>query len=384
MLTSSSAQLFYFDEDTTYLDHGGYGATPREVMSAYIEECQKVEEAPRPFFEFDFYNTWQQHAAMVAQRFSAQAEDLALTNNATDGLNAVLRSTPLQSDDEILITSWTYGAIANAARYMARRQGARVIEAPFHYPNPNPEQCLEALKAAITPRTKIAIVDHITSATALVLPIEKMVQLCHEYNVAVLVDGAHVPGQLSLDLQTIHADWYVANLHKWYFVPRGCGFLWAGKQRQIELVPSVLSWDIEKPFPHSFEWIGTRDPSTWLSIPAAFNFMDHLGENNVRQHNHTLIKEGAALLAKAWHISSTTPASMTGSMILVPLPADINFPATDEGRRKLQMLLWNSYKIACPCILYGNKLYIRISAQIYNKAADYEKLAQAISAIKKA
>src|SRR5271163_3293439 len=187
------------------------------------------------------------------------------------------------------------------------------------------------------------------------------------------------PGNVALDISAVGADWYVGNLHKWYFAPRGCGFLWAHPDRRERLAPTVLSWDIDKPFPHSFEWTGTRDPSAWLSVPAAFDFMDRFGEDEVRKHNHDLVMEGTRLLARAWKVEIPTPESMITGMALAPLPAISGFSATEVDRAKIQATLWEDHRIACPCILFGGRLHVRVCAQIYNEIEDYEKLARAVS-----
>jgi isopenicillin-N epimerase len=383
MAIGDCKQLFSFDEGVTYLDHGAFGVAPTEIRRVSVQWRERVEAAPRPFFDADFRPRWREVAAIVARRFSASAEDLALVDNVTDGVNAVRRSLSFELGDEILITSMTYGAVANAARRIAAEQGARVVEARIPYPAPRPELCIEAIRAAITPRTRLAILDHITSATALVLPVAEMTAACRERGVPVLVDGAHVPGVLPLDIEAIGADWYVANLHKWHFAPRACGFLWARRDRRERLAPTVLSWDIDEPFPHSFEWTGTRDPSAWLSIPAAFAFMDRLGEADVRRRNHDLVVEGAKILASAWGVANDAPDGMIGAMALLPLPESSSFAATLEGRERVQRALWEAHKIACTCMLFEARLYLRVCAQIYNSPDDYEKLARAIDGMRR-
>ena len=378
MAIGEARQLFSLAEGTTYLDHGAFGVAPNEVLRVAAQMREWVEAAPRPFFDNECRPRWREAAALVAKRFSARAEDLALVDNVTDGVNAILRSLSFAPGDEILITSMTYGAVANAARRIAGRQGARVVEARLPYPALGDEACVEAVRAAIGPKVKLAILDHIVSPTALVLPVAEMVRTCRERGVAALVDGAHVPGHIPLDIEAIDADWYVANLHKWHFVPRACGFLWARRDRQEGLASTVLSWDIDKPFPYSFEWTGTRDPSSWLTIPAAFAFMDRFGADNVRKHNHDLAIEGAALLAKAWGVPPGAAAHMTGAMVLVPLPARSATPPTYQGCEGLQKALWNDHRIACACMLFEGRVALRVCAQIYNTIDDYEKLARAV------
>ena len=384
MISSGTRNLFPLKETAVYLNHGGFGVAPREVMAARAAILREIEEAPSPFFAHEYRRRWNSTAAYLAARLGVAADSVALVDNVTDGINAVLRAFAFKPGDEILTTSQTYGAIDLAAQHIAHGQGVTVVRMPIPFPSPTPERCLDALQAALTPRTRLAILDHVTSSTALVLPVAEMARVCRERGVAVLVDGAHVPGNVALDISSILADWYVANLHKWYFVPRGCGFLWAASDRRGGLVPNVLSWDIKREFPHSFEWTGTRDPSTWLSIPAAFAFMDRFGEEKIRAHNHALVRQGMALLAEAWKVRVDTPDCMVGSMGLVPLPDNMPYATDEQSRLRLQKRLWDGFGIeACPSFSHAGKIWLRFSAQIYNSLDDYEKLARAIAALRK-
>jgi isopenicillin-N epimerase len=379
MISSEARDLFPLKKGAVYLNHGGFGVTPREVMTARAAILREIEKAPSPFFTHDYRGKWNSTAVCVAARLGVAPDSLALVDNVTDGINAVLRAFAFKSGDEILTTSLTYGAIDLAAEHIARRYAATVVRMPIPFPNPSPARCLEALHAALTPRTRLAILDHVTSSTALVLPIAEMARICRERGTAVLVDGAHVPGNVPFDISAIAADWYVANLHKWYFVPRSCGLLWAAPDRRGGLVPNVLSWEIKREFPHSFEWTGTRDPSAWLSIPPAFAFMDRFGEEKVRAHNHRLVRQGMALLTQAWKVRTDTPDSMISSMALVPLPDGMPYTTDEESRIRLQRRLWDRFGVeANPSFAANGTIWLRFSAQIYNSLADYEKLARTI------
>ncbi len=383
MISLEARDLFPLREGTAYLNHGGFGVAPREVMAARAAILREIEEAPSPFFTHDYRGKWNSTAGCVAVRLGVAPDSLALVDNVTDGINAVLRAFAFKSGDEILTTSLTYGAIDLAAEHIARRYAATVVRMPIAFPNPSPARCLAALHAALTPRTKLAILDHVTSSTALVLPIAEMTRICRERGIAVLVDGAHVPGNVPFDISAIAADWYVASLHKWYFVPRSCGLLWAAPDRRGGLVPNVLSWEIKREFPHSFEWTGTRDPSAWLSIPAAFAFMDRFGEEKVCAHNHGLVRQGMALLTQAWKVRADTPDSMIGSMALVPLPEGMPYTTDEESRIRLQRRLWDRFGVeANPSFTANGTIWLRFSAQIYNSLADYEKLARAVLALR--
>jgi isopenicillin-N epimerase len=383
MLNAHSRSLFLLDPELVYLNHGAFGATPKEVLEAKIQIVTEIEKNPVEVFEHKLRGQWQKVADKIAARFSLQLNSVAIIDNATDGIVAVLRSFPLAEGDEILITSLTYGAVALTARHITENQGAKIVMAELHFPDPDPEQCVQAVAQALTARTKIAILDHITSSTALVLPIADMIAACHMRSVPVLVDGAHAPGHIALDIPALNADWYIANLHKWYFVPRGCGFLWAAPFRRDGLMPNVLSWDVGYPFPLDFRWTGTRDPSNWLAVSAAFDFMDSVGEANVLDHNHKLIREATALLADMWKFRTTTPDSMTAGMTLVPTPDGLPYPGTQEGRDRFEAELKDKHNIIVnPAFAHEGRIWLRIAAQIYNGLEDYEKLGRAVLALR--
>jgi isopenicillin-N epimerase len=378
MLTADSRSLFQFAPGLIYLNHGGFGATPREVFDIKQRILLEIERNPAAMFQHSLRALWQGIAEKIARRFSLETGSVAMVDNVTDGIVAVLRSLPFKPGDEILLTSMTY-----AARHIAERHGAKVRLAALRFPDPDPQQCIDAVTRSLTSRTKIAILDHITSPTALLMPLVEIIAACRSRGVSVLVDGAHAPGQIALDISALNADWYVGNLHKWYFVPRGCGFLWAPSERRSGLTPNVLSWDAGAPFPSNFAWTGTRDPSSWLAVPAAFDFMDRFGEGTVRQHNHQLIRDSLTLLAGMWNFRVTTPDAMTASMTLVPAPDGLPYSATDEGRACFEADLHDRHDIVVnPSFAHRGKIWLRITAQIYNGIEDYEKLGKAVLALR--
>jgi isopenicillin-N epimerase len=382
MLSGDNRDLFSLACSLTYLNHGGFGATPKSVLAEKKRILDEIEKNPAEFLSCKVRPGWHQVTDKIASRFALQPGSLAIVDNATDGVVAVLRARCLSAGDEILTTTMTYGAVQMAARHIAESQRARITTAEISFPCPGPEQCIEAIARAITPRTKLAILDHITSATALVMPLKEMIAVCHGRDIGVLVDGAHAPGQVALDVRGLEADWYVGNLHKWYFAPRGCGFLWAKPGREDRLMPNVLSWDISQRFPSNFAWTGTRDPSNWLAVPAAFDFMDHFGERVVREHNHRLIRDAIAVLADMWGFRVTTPEVMTAAMTLVPVPDGRQYPGTDEGRNRLELDLRDKYNIVVnPAFARDGRIWLRITAQMYNDIADYQKLGEAVLAL---
>ena len=374
-----------FPQECTYLDHGGFVVTPREILEVQYEHRQQIEKAPRIFFAQEYPLLWKRVSKAVAERFNVRENDMAFVQNVTDGVNAVLRSLDLHEGDEILTTSLTYGAIDKAAHRIATLNGAVRIVVPMPFFSDlyhRPADYIELLRKAIGPRTKLVILDHISSASALLFPIKEMVSVCREYSLPVLVDAAHVPGQVSFDINSINADWYVASLHKWYFIPRSCGFLWAAPEHQKRLVPNILSWDCDLSFPTSFRWTGTQDVSPLISIPDAFAFMDRFGEQNVMRHNHELVMEGMKILCEAWNTRAYAPESMIGSMVTLPMPKGLPFDLSVSGCEDIQTMLWKEKQIAVSIPFAQNgRHHVRIAAQIYNGPEDYEKLAKAVLAL---
>ena len=221
-----------------------------------------------------------------------------------------------------------------------------------------------------------------TSETALVLPLAEMAAACRARGVAVLVDGAHAPGAIDVDIARLGVDWYVANLHKWAFAPRSCGILWAAPERRRDLHPGVLSWGVTSgDWLQEFDWTGTRDPSPWLAAPAALDFMrEVLGVDAMRRHNHALAVESAALLARRWRRPWTTPESMVGCMVTVALPERLG--AGDPAlAQRLRDALFERHAIEVPVIARAGALWARVALQVYNEAGDVERLADAVEAL---
>jgi isopenicillin-N epimerase len=324
-------------------------------------------------------------AARVAAFLRCDADGLVFVDNATSGIVAVLRSMPLSAGDEILLPDHAYGGVARAAAFIAKERGATVATFTLPFPDANPEATLAALVAAIGPRTRVALLDHVTSETALVLPLAAMAEACRARGVAVLVDGAHAPGAIDVDLAALAdagVDWYVANLHKWAFAPRATGILWAAPARRRGLHPAVLSWGVTNDdWLAEFDWTGTRDPSAWLAAPAGIDFMtDRLGVAAMRGYNHRLAWDAAHRLADRWGTSFRVPEAMIGCMAAVALP-DRLAPATPVDAARIRDALLFEHRIEVPVLARDGALYVRVSIQVYNEAEDVERLADAIDAM---
>ena len=220
----------------------------------------------------------------------------------------------------MLTTNHAYPAVRKALTFLCRGAGATLVEAAVPFPLTGDDQVVAAVEAALGPKTRLAVFDHVTSQTAVVYPVARLIELCRSRNVPVLVDGAHVPGMLPLDLSALGADWYTGNAHKWLFSPKGCGFLWARPEHQPDLHPLVISHGLDQGYLAEFDWVGTRDPSAWLAVTDAIAFHGRLGHQAVMCHNRDLATEAADLLADTWGTDQGAPRAMRGSMATVRLP----------------------------------------------------------------
>ena len=295
------------DPAIAYLNHGGFGVTPQAVLAEQDRWRARIERNPTHFLTYEVDDALREAAAPVAAAIGAAAADVVFIDNATTGLNAVLRSLDFEPGDEILITSLSYPAIRKAAQYTASRSGARVVEVEIALPVADDAAILRAVASGLSIRTKLAIFDHIASHTALVMPAARLTRLAQEAGARVLIDGAHVPGQMPLDVTAVGADWYVGNLHKWYFAPRSCGFLWASKAMQRITHPLAISHGYGDGFRAEFDWTGTRDVTPALATPAALAFHERLGGTALMTRNTALARDAAALLVEQWHTETTGP-----------------------------------------------------------------------------
>ena len=317
-------------------------------------------------------------ASRLATVLRTTGDRIAFVENATTGVNAVLRSLPIARGDRVLTTTHVYPAVRNAIRFICTRAGAELVELQVPFPLTSEEVLLERLEDGLRQGVSLAVLDHVTSPTGLVLPIQRMVQRCKAHGVRVLVDGAHAPGMVPLDLSALGADWYTGNAHKWLFAPKGCAFLWAAENTPT-IHPTVISHDYGAPFPRAFDWTGTKDPSAWLALPAALDFMENLGFERILEHNRRLALEARDLLCEAWGTKAPAPDSMIGALAAVRCPGTMT-ERSQEDADAFRDRLWREERIEVPVIFFDDALWIRVSAQIYNGRPQYERLARAVMA----
>ncbi|MDP6692129.1 MAG: aminotransferase class V-fold PLP-dependent enzyme [Alphaproteobacteria bacterium] len=364
------------EDGAIYLNHGTVGVTPNQVLAAQWEIKQRIEAHPARFMLRDLKPGLRAAADRVAGHLGGRGEDYIFTDNATTGINAVLRSAHLRPGDEVLVTDHTYGAVANAARYACEQAGASLVTVLIPFPIADEAAALAAIESGLSDHTRIAILDHITSETGIVLPLAELVDLCHDAGAQVLVDGAHAPGTIGLDIPGLGAEWYAANLHKWLFAPRGCGVLWAREDVQPELHPAVISWRLGEGYTAEFDWTGTRDPSPFLCLPAALEFLDGLGAEAVCSYNHELAVGAAAMMADRFEGTMGAPAAMASAMALAPLPE--NLPAEAVEADALRDHLLYEHNIEVPIVVRAGRLWARLAAQVYCQMTDFEVLAGAV------
>jgi isopenicillin-N epimerase len=365
------------DPDVAFLNHGSFGATPRAVLAEQERWRACMERHPTHFMSEELPSALRAAAAQLAAFVGAQANDLVFVENATAGCNTVLRSLNLEPGDEILVTDHGYPAVRKAAEHAAARAGARVVEAAVPFPLADLAQIVAAVADKLGPRTRLAIFDHVTSPTAIICPVRELTALCHAAGALVLIDGAHGPGMLSFDVPSIGADWYTGNCHKWLMAPKGSGFLWARPERQAETHPLVISHGFGQGFTQAFDWVGTRDPSAWLAVPAAIDFHGRLGGARLRERNAALAREQATALARTWKTERGAPDALTGAMAAVRLPLR---DAGPERAQELRVRLFVDHRIEVPVMPFAGALWARVSAHAYNQPADYARLAAAFAA----
>lgn len=368
-------ELFQLSPDLLHLNHGSYGAVPKVVRDEQDRWRARIESNATGFFRDELRGELRRLAGIAAERFGGDAGGWVFCENATQAVNSVLASFGLKAGDEILTTSHAYGAVTKAMTIWALRFGARVVNAPLPAIVEDEDAIVDAIARAFSDRTKLLIVDHITSATATVFPVRRIVKAAKERGIAVLVDGAHAPGQLPLDVEEVGADWYTGNAHKWLFAPKGCGLLWTAPGQREKTRPVVLSHGAPDGYTEAFDWIGTRDVTPWLCFEAAARFHDSLGGEALMTRNRLLAAEAAEMISSRRGSRPSAPASLRAAMACLTLPRPGVDPSAGPA---LMRALRDCCNAIVPAYVFGGALCFRISAQIYNETRDYEDLAQAI------
>jgi len=373
IVTNFAAQ-WGLDPAVEYLNHGSFGACPTAVLAEQAALRAEMEREPVDFLKEALPARLDAAREELAKFLGADPADLAFVPNATSGVNAILRSLQFASSDEILVTSHTYAACRKTVDFVARRSGARVVIAALPFPCPDEESVVEAILRAASERTRVALIDHVTSPTALVLPLRRLVEALAARGIDTLVDGAHAPGMVPIDLRDLGAAYYTGNAHKWLCAPKGAAFLHVRRDRQAGIHPSVISHGYTAGFHAEFDWTGTLDPTPWLCIPAALRHIGGLlpgGWPQVMRTNHELALRARDVLLDRLGVRAPAPDGMFGSMAAIPLPSRADGAALDtvalhDWLRARGVEAW----------LHPHPVpLVRLSAQLYNRLEQFRHLA---------
>jgi isopenicillin-N epimerase len=378
------------DPNVVFLNHGSFGACPTEVLRYQADRRAELEANPVRFLVRELFDRLDAARVSLARFVGADPDGLAFVPNATTGVNAVLRALAVERDDELLVTNHAYKACANALDFVAGRAGARVVVVDVPFPLTSADQVVEAVLGGVTSKTRLALLDHITSPTALVFPVERLVRELTARGVETLIDGAHAPGMVPLDLRALGATYYAGNCHKWICSPKGAGFLYVAAARRADVRPAVIShgatasWPGRSRFQMEFDWVGTADPTAYLSVPKSLEVMATLvpgGWAAIMAANRSLALEGRRLLCDTLGTGAPCPDDMVGSIASVPLPDGAATEVVWRRPDSIQQQLYDGWGIEVPIHSWPNapRRLIRISAQLYNRREHYVTLAEALS-----
>lgn len=368
---------FLIDPSVTFLNHGSFGAVPRQVFRVFQSWQRELERQPVEFLGRRATALMAEARVALGNYLGTRSDNLIYTTNVTVAINIVARSLVLAPGDEVLATDHEYGAMDRTWRFLAKECGFTYKIQPIPLPLTTPEAFLNSFWKGVTPRTRVIFISHITSPTALIFPVEQVIKRARAQGIITVIDGAHVPGQIPLQLDELGADFYGGNLHKWLCAPKGAGFLYASPQRQLSLKPLVVSWGYESETPGTsqfvdeHEWWGTRDLSTFLSVPAAIGFQEQHDWDKVRIACHGLVVDGVRNICSLTGLQPLSDSTRFAQMAAVPLPDTVDADL-------LKIRLYEKYHIEVPVFQWKDRKLIRISVQGYNTERDVNKLVNAL------
>ncbi len=372
---------FLLDPEVIFLNHGSFGATPKPVFDIYQEWQRQLETQPVKFLIKDFHENFRSARHQLAAFLGADPLNLVFIPNATFGMNVIARSLNFQERDEVLTTNHEYGACDNIWSFLNRKTGLKVVRQKIPLPLPSPEEIADRIWEGMTAHTRLIFLSQITSPTAVRLPVEEICRKAREAGILTLIDGAHAPGQLDLNLEEIGADFYVGNCHKWLLAPKGSAFLHVLPERQELIEPLVVSWGWGENCPYEsdsriltlLEWWGTIDPAAYLSVPAAIQFQEDHNWNDVRELCHTLVTETLVRIETLTGMPSIYGHNKGN---FIQLGAAELPPGCQPD--KLQSWLYDQNRIEIPIIEWENLWLVRPSVQGYNTREELDKLVEAV------
>jgi len=372
-VTGALRAQFMLDPEVVYLDHGCYGACPRAVFERYQAWQAELEHRPVEFLGRRIDGLLAEARAAFAGYVGARADDLVFVENTTAGVNVAARALDLRPGDEVLSTDLEYGALNHMWERLCAQAGARYVRVPVRLPTSGAGEIADAVWAQAGPRTRALFVSHVTSSTALVLPAAELCRRARDAGVVSIVDGAHVPGHLPLDLSTFGADVYVGNCHKWLCAPKGSAFLWVRPELQESVGALAIGWGFgeDSTFLTRNERQGTRDPAAYLAVPNAIRWQAEHGWDEVRARCHGLALAARERLAALTGLDPLAPPELLGQMVSTPLPAGLDADA-------LKARLYDEFRIEIPAPRHGEERFLRASFQGYNDEDDLDALVSAL------
>ena len=386
---SSLSKYWQLDENTVFLNHGSFGATPTEVLKKQGEYRQKIEKDPVKFFERDYIGYWKESILTLSKFINADPEGLVFVTNATQGVNTVLKNLDLKRGDKIIVTDHTYQACRNTVDFVTKSAGAEtvVVEIPFNVKSE--KEIIDLILNSVCERTVLALIDTVTSPTGMKMPFEEIINKLEKENVDVLLDAAHGAGLIELDLKKMNAAYVAGNCHKWLCTPKGSAFLHIRGDKKKGMRPLSISHgasfegNAQDKFEFEFSWPGTYDPTSWMCIPKSIQHMEEMvdnGWNEIIRRNRELAIKGRRILCDELGIEVPFPDEMVTAIASIELP-DKEIPPFSIQGDPLHNKLLDEYAIQVPIFPWEahNTRYIRISSQLYNHIDEYEYLAKALN-----
>jgi len=388
-------EIWGLQKDIIFFNHGSFGSCPKPILQYQDKLRAQMESQPVQFFVRDYEKMLDEARICMAQFVDADPNCLVFVPNVTYGVNCVFNSLEFHPGDEILITNHEYNACKNIAEYTAQKTGAKTVVAKIPFPLNSQEEIFHSIMSNVTTKTRAVLIDHITSPTALIFPIEKILCELKKKEIPLVIDGSHAPGMLPLSIKKLDPDFYTANCHKWLCSPKGAGFLYVNKKWINKIRPITISHGANTQrtdrsrFLIEFGWTGTDDPTPYFCIPEVikyFNSIVNNGWDTIMKRNHSLAIAAREIICNALDIKTPAPAEIIGSMATIPMWDSVNYNPSPNPlyMDALQTFLWENYKIEVPIMPWENypKRVLRISAQIYNSLPQYEKLAKILKDIR--
>ncbi len=387
-MKNSYLKLFGIEKGFTALNHGSFGACPTEIINYQFELIKKMESLPTRFFTRIIKPLIAESMEILSGFVNAPANDMVFVRNATTASNAVINSIHFEKGDEIVTTNLIYGSCRNAIDHAAKTKGAVVKKAVIPFPVKSENEITELILGLITKRTKLIFIDHVTSETAMIMPVKKICDEANRLGIDIFIDGAHAPGMIPLDISAINPTYYTGNCHKWICAPKGSAFLYVRPDRQESTIPPVISnyfrqgETANEKLHNSFDWSGTMDYTSHACVGKTIEYLRNNvdgGWNEIMKRNHELAVTGRNIIVKKLHLNQYLSDELIGSMSTIKLDlTTVKDPST--GLDVIQMKLLDEYKIEAliTTLFPTNERILRISAALYNNENDYEQLAEAL------